>query len=287
MKRIWIEGEQLLGDYLMQTPAIRGIRVKYPGIPICYVTPQDMGSRPLIENTPEISRVFTTAQSRVMREKHDLVFHGGAGEAFSVAVGHHCSMAEAYCLMWNVPFDGGWYKINVPDQFRDLPTIRSPFVVLGRHSRSCTSNDPKIGVPNKCVSNTFWIECAKLLISRGITPVAVGAQQDAEDPAYFGLPEGCVLLYGQPLMNIAGVLQRALFTISVDTGIRHMAAAVGGNLLTLNAAIPLEMIRCIPQHPSQHILEPTVDIHDPALYTSIQPMIEDMIIRARRCNSPS
>lgn len=288
VKRIWIEGEHLLGDYLMQTPAIRGLRAKYRDTPIFYVTPEGSVSRPLIVNNPDIHKVYTLAQCRVLADRGDLHFQGDAGQAFSVSRQTNCSMAEAWCRLWNVPYDGGWYSLNVPAACKDEFTIPAPFVVLGRHSRSCTSNDPKIRVANKCMPNTFWNMVARYLLERGITPVTVGALQDQSDPVYKDMPEGCYPLYGAQLMSVAGVLQRAAFTISVDTGIRHMAAAVGGNLLTLNSAIPLSIIRCEPRTSHQKVVEIEIDIQrDLETFTQIQPIMEELLIHARRSHTPS
>jgi ADP-heptose:LPS heptosyltransferase len=286
MKRIFITGENLLGDYLMQTPAIRGLHAKYPDRELVYCTPDNVGSRPLIVNNPYISRVWTKAQGQVMASKGDIWMPPAeAGQMFAIGQQQNCTMAEALCRMWKVPFDDGHYDLTPsPTSLLTLVTDDQDYVVCGRHSRSCTSNDPKIGVPNKCIPNRVWVDIANWLLAHDITPLAVGAPDDEHDPLYAEWPGR--KLYGEPLLDIALLQKHALFTVSVDTGIRHMAAAVGGNLLTLNHAIPLSLIRCVPKSPSQMILEPTVDIYNIQLQDII-PQLEQLTAHARRSNTPS
>lgn len=275
MKRLWIEAEQLLGDYLIQTPAIRGLRRMYPEHQIVYLTSQESSSRPLAENTPEINLVLSPLQGTMLKKKGEPYFKGDAGVAFSVGVRAGCTMAEAYCKLWGVDFDGGHYSLKVPDnlgsyttvldeqkQYRDWLNLISqkPYVICGRHSRSCTSNDPKIGVANKCFSNKVWLEISDYLEDKGIAAYAVGTSSDAADMTYSGW-RADRMIYGHPIMFSAALIQNALLTISVDTGIRHIAAAVGGNLLTINHAIPTTLIRCEPVREGQYIAEPTLNIH--------------------------
>lgn len=288
MKRIWIESESLIGDYLMTTPAIRGLKMRHPDVPLCCVVNKDNAARPLMQNTPEIKGVYTKAEMQIMYSSGDPVYKGDAGLGFSTGLSHGCTMAEAFCKVWNVPFLGGWYKVDVPEQYRDFPKVPAQFVVLARHSRSCTSNDPMIRRANKCLANDFWFDLSTWLLEQNYLPVFVGSAEDERDPAYEKVPSTSQKVYGEHIMNVAGLLQRAICTVSVDTGIRHMAAAVGGNLLTLNHAIPLHLIRCEPQHSNQHIREVQVDIHDsPGTLEIIKPELSELLKDARRRNTPS
>jgi hypothetical protein len=62
-------------------------------------------------------------------------------------------------------------------------------------------------------------------------------------------------LYGKPIRLVAAITHYAAATLSVDTGIRHLAAACGGNLYCLSGAIPLTLIRCVRVRDIQVIVE--------------------------------
>lgn len=128
-----------------------------------------------------------------------------------------------------------------------------PVVLVARHSASCASNDPRVRVPNKCVPNRIWVEVANWLRSQGITPVALGSQKEFKDIRYQPWPGK--KLYGHPIREVAALLAAGQAVLSIDTGIRHLAAAVGANLFTISCAIPLSLIRCTATREGQRVHE--------------------------------
>src|SRR6202022_2537203 len=93
---------------------------------------------------------------------------------------------------------------------------RRPIVVVARHSASCTSNDPQVGTPNKCVPNYVWVEVAQWLCQQGFPPVASGSAREEKDIRYRHW--GGEKLYGKPIREVAGMLVHAHAVLSIDTG---------------------------------------------------------------------
>jgi ADP-heptose:LPS heptosyltransferase len=270
---VWLAGDNLIGDYLMQTPAIRMLDsllgklfdTKYD-LQIMYATPDNSVSRRLIELNPYVSEVVSLEEAQLMLGKHDKWIQADCGKAFAEGVKRRCSMATGYAWSWNLAPGGAppqHYDLKLPamdnaQEFFDqlLPGVPlDKIVVCGRHSRSCTSNDPKIGRANKCFANEYWLHAAARFKDLGLVPVAVGTAEDLKDPAYSewtGLH-----MYGQSLETLAQLQSRCAFTMSVDTGVRHLAAAAGGSLLTVSGAIGLDLIRCWarPDCPRQTVQE--------------------------------
>lgn len=250
-KRIFLYCDNLLGDFLMQTAALRGLRAKYPNAEVVYCTKDDSVSKPLVENCPAVDKVMTEMMGRMLREKGDLWLNPSCVHAHSWAATHGCNMTEAQCHLWDVPCDGLHYSLNVPDKaMEDAGQLIHAhnwrnIVVCGRHSSSCASNDARQNLPpNKCFPNREWVKVAQWLIDNGYMPLAVGSERDAEDERYREWPGAT--LYGEDIMTIAAIQKLAALTISVDTGIRHMAAAVGGNLYTISGATHTSVVGCHP-----------------------------------------
>lgn len=102
------------------------------------------------------------------------------------------------------------------------------------------------------------------MIERGYVPVAVGSR-DESDEVEFG-PWPGKKLYGHPLRLVAALCARSAGVLTIDNGIRHLAAAAGAPLYTLSGAVPLGLIACVPVREGQRIHEEylplgSVDVH--------------------------
>lgn len=260
--RIFVFCDNLIGDFLMQSAALRGLRVKYPDSQLIYCTPDDSVSLSLVKNFPGIDRVMTGPMGRMLREKGDLWIDAHCTHAHSYALVNRCTMTEAFTHLWNTPLDGIHYSLNVPDEYvqkaRELVEARgwkSP-VICARHSSSCSSNDPRCEyVANKCFPNSEWVKVASWLQAQGCTPVAVGSKRELDDDRYADWPGD--KLYGEDILVVAALQKEfAHLTISVDTGIRHLAAAVGCDLYTISGVTSTQVVGCAPQPGSdQKIVE--------------------------------
>jgi len=136
----------------------------------------------------------------------------------------------------------------------------APVVVVARHSASCDSNDPTVGRANKCVANRHWHELSAWLDAQGYRCIAVGGAGDASDQRYAEWKGERA--YGLPIRDVAGLLAASHAVLSVDTGIRHLAAAVGANLYCVSGVIPLSLIRCVPVRSGQRIHEVAIPIQE-------------------------
>jgi ADP-heptose:LPS heptosyltransferase len=259
--KLYLKSDSLIGDLLMQTPAIRALKQFKPDAEIIY----GYGATPswqLLLNNPYIDKLVP--MSEFDESTADKVFDMQCTFAFTWGVQSRKSMIEGFGALLGVEVVDKYYDCFLtPEELESAQTLSEelgegkPLVIIARHSHSCTSNDPKIRKPNKCINNTVWVELANWLIKKKYMPVAVGSPKDLEDPKYEAWPGK--KLYGHPLREVAA-LQRTALTISIDTGLRHMAAAVGGKLVTLSAAIPLGLIKCFP-HEQQIIREFEINLN--------------------------
>ena len=134
-----------------------------------------------------------------------------------------------------------------------------PVVVVARHSVSCHSNAPGYP-PNKCVANRHWHALSVWLDKQGFRPLAIGSPSEARDERYAAWAGARA--YDLPIRDVAGLLSASRAVLSVDTGIRHLAAAVGANLYCVSGAIPLSLIRCVPVRAGQRIHEAAISVSD-------------------------
>ena len=91
------------------------------------------------------------------------------------------------------------------------------------------------------------------LLASVVEFVAVGSSTEVDDNRY--REWNGKKFYGQPLEDIVGLMRAATAVVSIDCGIRHLAAAVGANLFCISGAIPLHVIRCFTINEDQRIHE--------------------------------
>jgi ADP-heptose:LPS heptosyltransferase len=271
--RLLLYSDNLIGDSLMTTPAIRAWKQAHPGDELHMALGTDKGSKWLFERNPYVTSITEVENENIkgvcagldawVKEHgsaYDRCLHLDCSRAFQWGVANRKTITEGFGPQLGVSVTDLAYDLALTeadlnagaDLERELGGGK-PVVVCARHSASCTSNDPTIRAANKCVPNRIWGAVNAWLWQEGFVPVAVGGPADQADERWseWTGPK----LYGASLPEVAGLLFHAAGTIAVDTGIRHMAAAVGGNLFTLSGAIPLELIRCAPVRSGQKIVE--------------------------------
>lgn len=257
----------LLGDALMQTPAIRALKKKYPEQVLSYLHSAERPAWELLLGNPYLAEVDTYPHAELEERAGELgtPLKFEAWDAHVKASERGCTIQEGFGYLAGLTppeMDGLHYDYAMTEAEREegLQSVSlwgegKPVVIIARHSASCSSNDPRVGHPNKCLPNRFWVQVANWLLKEGFCPVAVGAESDAQDTRYFDWPgKKC---YGMSLRSMMGMLAASHAVLAVDTGIRHMAAAVGANLCTYSGAIPLTHIRLEPRPdcPGQKIEE--------------------------------
>lgn len=213
-----------------------------------------------MEGNPYIDRFEVDSQETVSAD-HNPYIQMDAGVAFTLAANNQQSLAWGYGHMLGVEIDSLKYDYQVTPEEEEwaLATLggyrgqAKKVALVARHSASCTSNDPRVRVANKCVVNRLWVQTANWLLRQRILPIAVGSAKDAEDNRYADWPGE--RLYGAPIRRIAGLCRHADFVLTVDNGVRHLTAAAGGNLYCISGRIPLWLINCQPVREGQKIYE--------------------------------
>lgn len=267
MKRYLLFADNLLGDLLMQTPAIRALKKRDSETEVHYWVPRAdtgihvTGTEVLLQGNPDLTSVTVGTKPE---GPWDAEIPMDCSAAFQWGHTHGKTIAEGFGSLLGVEVKGLQYTYVLTPEERAAGAALAqelgggkPVVLVARHSASCASNDPRIRVPNKCVPNRIWVEVANWLLAQGTVPIAIGSPKEAKDIRYQPWPGP--KLYGHPIREVAGLLAAGRAVLSVDTGIRHLAAAVGANLFTISCAIPLSLIRCVATRPGQQVNE----IHHP------------------------
>ena len=268
MSELVLVGPKQIGDTLLATPAIRAYKRAHPGTRLTVCCADEGGPYQVLLHNPYIDALVVGDPAALPGPQ--LVLDP------SIALEHGWSVrkpfAWAYGRMLGVEIDSLRYDYVVtPDERANADaTLRTlgegrPVVIVARHSVSCMSNHPAVRRANKCVDNVYWLGCAEKLIQRGYTPLAVGSRDEVDDPRYARWPGK--RLYGHPLRDIAAMCAQCAGVLTVDNGIRHLAAAAGANVYALSSAIPLAVIACAPVREGQRIVEENVFLRDVGLRT--------------------
>jgi ADP-heptose:LPS heptosyltransferase len=86
-----------------------------------------------------------------------------------------------------------------------------------------------------------WVELARRLRGRGLRVALTGAGADVERSRRLAeaIGEGCVVLAGRTTLGqTAAALRGSAVVVSVNTGVMHLAAAVGARVVALNGPVP-------------------------------------------------
>lgn len=262
MDRLVLVGPQQIGDTLLATPAIRAYRRAHPSTHITVVCPGEGGSYLALLHNPHVDALLADGDASTLpgtRIALDPV------AALKLAYDSVKPFAWCYGRQLGVEVDDLRYDYVITSGERDAAAELArtlgggkPIVLAARHSPTCLSNHPGVRRATKCVQNAYWLACAERLIRRGYVPVAVGARDEADDPRFEAWPGE--RLYGHPLRIVAALVAQSAGVLTIDNGIRHLAAAAGGNVYALSGWIHLEVIACAPVREDQRIVEDYVPI---------------------------
>jgi len=264
MDRLVLECPAKIGDTLLATPAIRSWKRAHPDSHLTVCCPDRGAAAQVLAHNRHIDAlVVAEGQERARLPGRHLRLDPEV--ALGLARTHGRSFAWGYGHILGVEIDGPAYDYTVqPDEreaaARECHTLGggAPIVLVARHSASCTSNDPRIGAPNKCVGNAYWCQCAEGLLSRCLVPVAVGAADEAGDARFLRWPGP--RWYGRPLREVAALCAAAAGVLTLDSGIRHLAAAAGGHVYALSTVLPLALMACVPVREGQRVHEEYVPL---------------------------
>jgi ADP-heptose:LPS heptosyltransferase len=262
MRRV-IKTDSLIGDLLMLTPAIRKLSTEKPEDRIAYWAPLKdkgahvAGTHVLFQGNPYLSNLFV--ENSYDPQDDDEIIETNCMGAYLWGCAHSKTISQGLGMQLGVEIGDGPeelaydYRSTIHEEIAAQELAQGlgkgrPIVIVARHSASCSSNDPGIRTPNKCISNAIWVAVANWLLKEGYMPVAVGSEREARDIRFRHWPESAARLYGRPLREIAALLAEAAGVLTIDTGIRHLAAAAGGRMYCVSGTIPLTHIRCAPSY---------------------------------------
>lgn len=257
-RELVLASPDLIGDTLMATPAIRSWKRAHRDGRITVCCRDAGGAYQVLLHNPHVDALHAgdvgAMPLRGVRVRLD------PEGAFKWAHLNGGTLARGYARMLGVELDHPRYDYTVTADERAAAerTCRElgggkPVVIVARHSISCLSNHPAFRKANKCADNACWLPCAEWLIARGYAPVAVGGRDEEDDERFREWPGR--KLYGQPLRLVAAICASSAGVLTIDNGIRHLAAAAGANLYALSGAVPLWLISCAPVRDGQRIHE--------------------------------
>lgn len=248
-----------IGDTLLATPAIRSWKRSHAGGRLTVVCPDTGAALQVLLHNAWIDALVTAGDVDEARlpGRHLTL---DPELALGLAREHGRTFAWGYGRILGVEIDGPIYDYVITDDERAAAsrTARelgggARIVLVARHSASCTSNDPAIGIANKSVGNAYWCQCAERLIARGFVPIAIGAAEEADDERFRRWPGP--RRYGRPIREIAALCAVAAGVLTLDNGIRHLAAAAGADVYALSTVLPLDLMACVPVRPGQRVHE--------------------------------
>ena len=140
---------------------------------------------------------------------------------------------------------------------RDEPSVRTDAKTVSFAVN--TSRDEKLW------PDDFWIELGRRFVAEGLTPVIYwgGAKEEIRAKRVAAGIPGAVVAPRARLSQVAASLAQAELMVGVDTGLAHLAAALGCPSVGIFVATPTETLRLIGDGPCESLggtnQMPTVD----------------------------
>lgn len=259
----YLYSNDLIGDTFMQTPALRALGQSGKAKNIFYVTPLDSLNRIVLANDPYITEFLEPSpEVEAMPGKHIKL---QAMAAYNIGHQHQITMAHGFGILMGVQVHDISYHYTSTAEEREAGKARlkaltdKPAVLVARHSYSCTSHDPKYNnVANITLPNKIWVDVANWLLNEGYMPIAIGSKDHGDDPRYEEWPG--IKAYGVPLRELAMMMRSAKAVLSVNTGMRHLAGAVGAHLYCPVGTTPMWLVNIAPKNSFQRIYEEQVNV---------------------------
>jgi lipopolysaccharide heptosyltransferase II len=247
-----------LGDVVLTTPLLRALHARHPAATVTFVVSARFAD--VLAGHPGVTRLVPVAPGESVRALARRL----APDAFDVRIdlqdsprsrrlrrrlggrwrtvdrrraarllliwlgldryGTHVPMAERYFAAargLDVAPDGGPAEVfpRPADEARAAPLAPPGFVALA----------PGASRASKCWPPAHWRALAERLLAAGRSIVAVGGPADRP---LLDLP-GVVPAYGLPLLVTAALLRRARVVVANDSGMLHLATAVGRPVVAL------------------------------------------------------
>ena len=251
-----------IGDTLLATPAIRAWKRAHPATHLTVCCADEGGAWQVLRHNPHIDALLAGVDASSLPGRRVAL---DPEAALKMGYEQILPFARCYGRQLGVDVDDLRYDYVVtPDERERAGELArtlgegKPIVVVARHSPTCLSHHSAVRRATKCIANALWLDCAERLVARGYVPVAIGTRDEADDPRYRDWPGK--RLHGGPLRVVAALCALSAGVLTIDNGIRHLAAAAGANVYALSGWIHLEVIACVPVREGQRIVEDHVPI---------------------------
>lgn len=147
--------------------------------------------------------------------------------------GLHQSRSFLSTVTSDLPEEAPGCRLKIGDDLREAGSaVRRRMGIRGRRFVVC---HPGSGSPHKCASPAVWVRTIQSLLHREHSVLLVGGPADAasiERVKACGLPE-LPTITNEPLETIAGVMAGADLFVGHDSGLTHLAAAIGVPVVAL------------------------------------------------------
>jgi heptosyltransferase-2 len=256
-----------IGDILLTTPLVRALRHRHPEAELVYVTKRALA--PLVADNPHLSRVVClepgepvrhlAARLRPLRPTHGLDLHGSL-RSLALRALLRCrwsgyrkrKVARAALIAFKLDLYGR--RVAVAERYFEAarrldvrPDGRQAEFFLGTAARARVQHwlrerglagaplaalAPGAAHATKRWPIAHWVALAERLATAGFRPVVVGGPDDrgaAQQLAAVAAPAAGAFT----LQETGALLAHARVLVSGDTGVMHMATAVGTPVVTL------------------------------------------------------
>lgn len=236
--KVLFTSKNLIGDSLYVGPALRAwIKKQETPVDVWILTLNDHVA-PLYEgmvrdlwNPGTLVHTFGTCYERPNVDfDKEHTFDVNAAFKLSDQKKQHLATSYAELLGVNIGTGPASVKpIYIPIE-EELREEEKGLILVSMFSASCTSRDPKIGVPNKMVPWEKWMMMLgylwRLAGEWGIPIRYLGAPTDSIPE--LGTGSGIIrpedIMFGIPLNRLALIMRNAKLLVTIDNGMAHLAA---------------------------------------------------------------
>lgn len=231
-----------LGDVVCCEPAVRGLRKRYEDAELTFRIPREYAS--LFKGRDDANYVgtppvrFSTHWVKRYKDDYDVLVDLCGPESHDERAGSpECSRIESFCSYAGVEATCPKVVLTREERKRarkELSGYASPWIGLGVNGKQWTKNWP----------NERWGELSRRLPG---TKFYLDASRNPEF-------DSCVAIVGKELRTVAAMLSQLDLLITVDTGLLHLAAAVGAKTLSIWSST--DPVRTLKHYEDAYYVDP-------------------------------
>ena len=232
--KVLFKSKNLLGDSLQATPAILAFCEKHKPELVHVLTDPNYIATVFDHIGPDI-KPLTAPAREVNEDEYDFVFDFDISKAWRIGTLNNIPACVAFGIMLGFELTPA-VPVFYPDPealawAEKESTENGPFVLFQPYSVSCSSWTNEL--PNKRWKDEHWAEMYKHIRKEtGLAVRILGGPKDQKNYVIPGIPEDDHL-FGMSLDKVAALQRYALFVLSLDSGVAHLAASQFANMLEL------------------------------------------------------